>query len=97
MDINFIIFFIFLLIVIEYLSCLEDGMMLIILGFFIEAIFVNTQSSIPIFFANSAYLGWGQLFNSFWLVLGLICFIRSYFVAQEKGLFQRTGWLKGVK
>lgn len=91
MDINFIIFFIFLLFVVEYISCVEDGMMLILIGFFMAAIFANTQSTDPIFFANSDYLGWGQLFNTFWLVLVLVCLVKSMFIAKQNGL------LKGVK
>jgi len=88
MDVNFIIFFIFLLIIIEYISVLEDGMMLIIVGLFMAAIFANTLSSDPIFFANSAYLGWGQLFNTFWLLLVFICIVKSYFVGKDKwGIF----------
>jgi len=86
MDIDFIIFFLFLLLVVEYISYTEDGMMLIIIGFFITAIFTNTQSSSPLFFANSDYLGWGQLFNFFWLVLIFICFVKSYVLAKSKGL-----------
>ena len=91
MDINFIIFFLFLLFIIEYISCVEDGMMLIIIAFFIAAIFANTQSSSPLFFANTDYLGWGKLFNFFWLVLVFICLVKSYFIAKSQGL------LKGVK
>lgn len=91
MDINFIIFFIFLLIIIEYISCLEDGMMLIIVSLFMAAIFANTQSLSPIFFSDSAYLGFGSLFNTFWLMLCIICLVKSFFIAKSQGL------LKGVK
>lgn len=90
MDINFIIFFIFLIIIIEYISSLEDGLMLIILGLFMSAIFANTQSPTPLFFLNSDYLGFGQLFNIFWLMLALVCIIKSYFIAKDKGLFQKV-------
>lgn len=91
MDINFIVFFIFLLIIIEYISYLEDGMMLIIVGLFMAAIFANTQTSSPLFFTNSEYLGFGQLFNTFWLMLVIVCFVKSFFIAKSQGL------LKGVK
>lgn len=90
MDINFIIFFIFLLIVIEYISCLEDGMMLIIVGFFMAAIFANTQSASPLFFSNSAYLGFGELFNTFWLMLVVVCLVKSFYIAKDKGLFKKV-------
>jgi len=90
MDINFILFFIFLLIIVEYISCTKDGLMLIVLGFFMAAIFANTQSTSPIFFENSAYLGWGKLFNYFWLILVFICFVESYFVAKAEGLFKKV-------
>jgi len=87
MDINFIIFFLFLLLIVEYISYTEDGMTLIIMGFFIAAIFANTQSASPLFFSNSDYLGWGKLFNFFWLVFIFICFVKSYVLAKSKGLF----------
>ena len=89
MDINFIIFFIFLLIIIEYISCLKDGMMLIVVGFFMAAIFANTQTASPLFFTNAEYLGFGQLFNTFWLILAVICFVKSFVEAKEHGLFSK--------
>jgi hypothetical protein len=88
MDVNFIIFFVFLLIVIEYIAQLEDGHMLIIFGFFMLAIFANTQSASPIFFLSSDYAGWGRLFNVFWIILALICFVKSYVSAKNHGLFK---------
>lgn len=66
-------------------------MMLIVFGLFILAIFANTQSSSPLFFANSAYLGWGQLFNIFWLVLVIICVVKSMFIARSNGLLKLKG------
>lgn len=89
MDINFIIFFIFLLVIIEYISYLEDGMMLILFALFMAAIFANTQSENPLFFSNSAYLGFGQVFNVFWLMLVLICLSKSFLIAKDKGLFKK--------
>lgn len=86
MDTNFILFFIFIIIIIEYISYLEDGMMLIVMALFFAAIFVNTLSSTPIFFANSAYEGWGQLFNTFWLILVFVSIVKSIFVAKNHGL-----------
>ncbi len=76
---------------VEYISALEDGMMLILIGFFMAAIFANTQSSSPLFFANSDYLGWGQLFNTFWLALVVVCLVKSMYIAKQNGL------LRGVK
>ena len=89
MDINFILFFVFLLLVILILEETEDGLMMIIYGLFFVAIFANTQSASPVFFADSDLLGWGQLFNIFWLVLAIICFVKSYVTAKDKGLFRR--------
>ena len=86
MDTNFILFFIFLLIVIEYISYLEDGMMLIVMAFFFAAIFANTLSSTPIFFSNSSYEGWGQLFNTFWIILAFVCVVKSIYLAKSNGL-----------
>ena len=89
MDLNFIIFFVFLLIIIEYISCTEDGMMLIILALFMAAIFANTQTASPLFFSNDDYLGFGKLFNMFWLMLTIVCLVQSFFIAKSKGLFKR--------
>lgn len=84
MDVNFIIFFIFLIIVLCIIDEITNGMTLIIFAFFMIAIFSNTQSDSPIFFANSAYLGWGQLFNMLWLVLAIICVVKSYVLVNGK-------------
>ncbi len=87
MDLNFILFFIFVLIIILILEHTQDGAMLLVYGLFFLAIFSNTQSESPIFFANEAYLGWGQLFNMFWIVLVIVSIVKSMFIAKDRGLF----------
>jgi hypothetical protein len=77
--------------IIEYITIAEEGIMLIIVAFFMLAIFINTQSASPIFFSNDDYLGWGKLFNMFWLVLVLLCFVKSYFAGINAGLFGSKG------
>jgi len=89
MDTNFIIFFIFLIIILEYITYINDGMQHLIFGMFMAAIFANTQSASPLFFANSDYLGFGRLFNTFWLILAFICFVQSYTIAKDQGIFKR--------
>ncbi len=90
MDINFIIFFLFLIIIIYVISEMEDGMMLIVFGLFMAGIFANTQTEAPLFFTNAAYLGFGQLFNTFWIILTIICFLKSFFIAKDMGLLKRA-------
>lgn len=88
MDINFMIFFVFLILVTFIISEMTEGMTLIIFAFFMIAIFTNTQSSTPIFFSNTEYAGWGILFNMFWLMLAVMCIVKSYLSGKEKGLFK---------
>lgn len=84
MDINFIIFFIFLIFILCIIDHITNGMTLIVFAFFMVAIFANTQSDTPIFFSNTAYLGWGQLFNMFWLILAILCIVKSYVLVKGK-------------
>ena len=92
MDINFIIFFLFLVLAIYLVSEMElDGMMYLIFGIIFSLIFANTQTATPLFFTNDSYLGAGRFFNIFWLMLGIICYVKSYYAAKDRGIFRGFG------
>ena len=88
MDIDFIIFFVFIFITALFVDMTDDGIMLIVYALFFGAIFANTQSTTPIFFSNAAYLGFGTIFNTFWLALCIMSFAKSMFIANNKGLLK---------
>lgn len=79
MDLNFIIFFIFLIIVIYLIEITDITYLLLVYALMFAGIFANTQSATPLFFSNTDYLGWGRFFNVFWLMLTVICMVKSFY------------------
>lgn len=88
MDIDFIIFFVFIFITALFVEITDDGILLIVYAIFFAAIFANTQGASPLFFDNAAYLGFGMVFNTFWLALCIMSFAKSMFIANNRGLLK---------
>lgn len=88
MDIDFIIYFLFLLLITFIIDCTDDGIILIIFGLFFGAVFANTQITTPLFYSNSDFLGFGYVFNLYWLALSLLSIGKSMYIAKEKGIIK---------
>lgn len=95
MDTDFMVFFVFIILILYVLAeMISDGWTYLIFALFFAAIFANTQSASPIFFSNDAYLGFGRLFNVFWLMLTVLCIIKSINAGRELGIFKSIGGKK---
>lgn len=92
MDINTIVAFLMALILIILVTCIDDGIPLIIIGFLIMAFAWNLTSIFG--FASTDLAGWGKVIILGYWIIATFAFLKSIVTGYDQGAFSFRKWSK---